>query len=104
MGPGAEPVQLLDNGPKIRRLLESHDAGEPENKGGLVIADVGKGKYVYCSYSLFRQLPAGVPGAYRLLANMSAREKIKNRLTARRLAGYLRTAAEMPKQKCEPEL
>ncbi len=51
-------------------LLESHDAGEAENKGGLVVADVGKGKYVYCSYSLFRQLPAGVPGAYRLLANM----------------------------------
>ena len=53
-------------------LLESHDAGEAENKGGLVVADVGKGKYIYCSYSLFRQLPAGVPGAYRLLANMLA--------------------------------
>ena len=51
-------------------LLESHDAGEAENKGGLVVADIGKGKYVYCSYSLFRQLPAGVPGAYRLLANL----------------------------------
>ncbi len=51
-------------------LLESHDAGEPENKGGLVVADIGKGKYIYCSYSLFRQLPAGVPGAYRLLSNM----------------------------------
>ena len=56
--------------PKYVGLLESHDAGDPENKGGLVIADVGKGKYVYCSYSLFRQLPAGVPGAYRLLANL----------------------------------
>ncbi|MCC6328050.1 MAG: PIG-L family deacetylase [Acidobacteria bacterium] len=53
-------------------LLESHDANEAENKGGLVVADVGKGKYIYCSYSLFRQLPAGVPGAYRLLANMLA--------------------------------
>jgi LmbE family N-acetylglucosaminyl deacetylase len=51
-------------------LLESHDAGEAENNGGLVTANVGKGKYVYCSYSLFRQLPAGVPGAYRLLANL----------------------------------
>ncbi len=51
-------------------LLEAHDAGEPANHGGLVIADVGAGKYVYCSYSLFRQLPAGVPGAYRLLANL----------------------------------
>ncbi|MEP6704229.1 MAG: hypothetical protein ABJB34_05440, partial [Acidobacteriota bacterium] len=56
--------------PKYVGLLESHDTGEAENSGGLVIADVGKGKYVYCSYSLFRQLPAGVPGAYRLLANM----------------------------------
>jgi len=56
--------------PKYVGLLESHDAGEPENKGGLVMANIGKGKYVYCSYSLFRQLPAGVPGAYRLLANL----------------------------------
>jgi LmbE family N-acetylglucosaminyl deacetylase len=56
--------------PKYVGLLESHDTGEPENKGGLVVADIGKGKYIYCSYSLFRQLPAGVPGAYRLLANM----------------------------------
>ncbi|HEX6125194.1 MAG TPA: PIG-L family deacetylase [Pyrinomonadaceae bacterium] len=56
--------------PKYVGLLESHDAGEPENKGGLVIADIGKGRFIYCSYSLFRQLPAGVPGAYRLLANL----------------------------------
>ena len=51
-------------------LLEAHDPGEPENKGGLVVADIGRGKYIYCSYSLFRQLPSGVPGAYRLFANM----------------------------------
>jgi LmbE family N-acetylglucosaminyl deacetylase len=56
--------------PKFVGLLESHDSGEPENSGGLVIAEVGRGNYVYCSFSLFRQLPAGVPGAYRLLANM----------------------------------
>ena len=64
--------------PKYVGLLESHDAGEAENKGGLVVADVGKGKYVYCSYSLFRQLPAGVPGAYRLLANMLSLPKATN--------------------------
>lgn len=58
--------------PRYKGLLESHDTNENENKGGLVVADVGKGKFVYCSYSLFRQLPAGVPGAYRLLANMLA--------------------------------
>jgi LmbE family N-acetylglucosaminyl deacetylase len=63
--------------PKYIGLLESHDAGEPENVGGLVIADIGKGKYIYCSYSLFRQLPAGVPGAYRLLANMLSLSKAK---------------------------
>jgi LmbE family N-acetylglucosaminyl deacetylase len=51
-------------------LLESHDAGEPENKGGLVIAKVGKGNYIYSSYSFFRQLPAGVGGAYRLFDNL----------------------------------
>ncbi len=55
---------------KYTGLLETHDVGESENRGGLVVADVGKGKYIYCSYSLFRQLPAGVPGAYRLLANL----------------------------------
>lgn len=51
-------------------LLEAHDANEAENKGGLVVADIGKGKYIYCSYAFFRQLPAGVPGAYRLFANL----------------------------------
>ena len=51
-------------------LLEAHDAGEAENKGGLVVAQLGKGTYVYCSYSFFRQLPAGVPGAYRLFDNL----------------------------------
>ncbi len=65
--------------PKYTGLLESHDTGEAENKGGLVVADIGKGKYVYCSYSLFRQLPAGVPGSYRLLANMLSFRGVKAR-------------------------
>jgi len=51
-------------------LLESHDAGEQPNNGGMVIAQIGKGTYVYTSYSWFRQLPAGVPGAYRMFANL----------------------------------
>jgi len=38
----------------------------------LIIADYGKGKFVYTGLALFRQLPAGVPGAYRLLANLLA--------------------------------
>ena len=56
-------------------LLESHDEGEAENKGGLVVAEIGKGKYIYCSYAFFRQLPAGVPGAYRLFANLLSSPK-----------------------------
>lgn len=61
---------LVTFDPQYTPLLESHDAGEQENKGGLVIAKLGKGNWVYCSYSFFRQLPAGVPGAYRLFANL----------------------------------
>jgi LmbE family N-acetylglucosaminyl deacetylase len=62
---------------KYTPLLESHDAGEAENKGGLVVAEIGKGKYIYCSYAFFRQLPAGVPGAYRLFANLLSLPKAK---------------------------
>jgi LmbE family N-acetylglucosaminyl deacetylase len=51
-------------------LLESADPGEPAQRGGEVIAQVGKGHYVYTSYSWFRQLRAGVPGAYRQFANL----------------------------------
>jgi LmbE family N-acetylglucosaminyl deacetylase len=56
--------------PRYTPLLESHDAGDPENSGGMVYARVGRGSYVYTSYAFFRQLPAGVPGAYRLFANL----------------------------------
>ena len=56
-------------------LLEAHDTGEAENKGGLVIAEIGKGKYIYSGYAFFRQLPAGVPGAYRLFANLLSQPK-----------------------------
>jgi len=62
---------------KYTPLLESHDTGEPENKGGMVYAEIGKGKYMYCSYSFFRQLPAGVPGAYRLFSNILSLSKAK---------------------------
>ncbi|MGI9107849.1 MAG: NEW3 domain-containing protein [Pyrinomonadaceae bacterium] len=51
-------------------LLESHDAGEEPQRGGEVYAEIGRGKFVYTSYSWFRQLPSGVPGAYRLFANL----------------------------------
>ena len=51
-------------------LLETHDAGQEPQKGGLIVAAVGKGAYIYCGLALYRQLPEGVPGAYRLFANL----------------------------------
>jgi hypothetical protein len=53
-------------------LLESHDPGEGEQKGGLLVAHYGKGMYIYTGYAFFRQLPAGVPGAVRLFVNLVA--------------------------------
>ncbi len=50
--------------------LGMKDPNEPERKGGLLIAQYGKGHYVYTGISFFRQLPAGVGGAYRLMANL----------------------------------
>ncbi len=58
--------------PRYRPVLETHDPGEPPLLGGLLIAPVGKGTYVYTGLSFFRQLPAGVPGAFRLFANLLA--------------------------------
>lgn len=51
-------------------LLSSHDTGEGAKKGGLLFARYGKGVYIYTGYSWFRQLPAGVVGAYRFFVNM----------------------------------
>lgn len=51
-------------------LTESHDPGELESEGGMLYAEIGEGRYVYTAYSWFRQLPNGIPGAYRLFANL----------------------------------
>ncbi|MDC3220089.1 LmbE family protein, partial [Saprospiraceae bacterium] len=51
-------------------ILSSNDSNEPALDGGLLITKYGKGYYVYTGYSWFRELPAGVPGAYRIFANM----------------------------------
>jgi len=56
-------------------LLECADPGEPPVRGAEVYAEVGKGRYVYTAYSWFRQLPAGVPGAYRQFANLISLSK-----------------------------
>jgi LmbE family N-acetylglucosaminyl deacetylase len=58
--------------PGYSPILETHDEGESELQGGLLVAPVGKGTYVYTGLSFFRQLPAGVPGALRLFANLLA--------------------------------
>ena len=51
-------------------LLGMQDPGESEKKGSLLVATHGKGKVIYTGLSFFRELPAGVPGAYRLLLNL----------------------------------
>jgi hypothetical protein len=56
--------------PRWTPILSSNDPGEKPLDGGLLVAKSGKGYFVYTGYSWFRQLPAGVPGAYRLFANV----------------------------------
>ncbi|HEY2881811.1 MAG TPA: hypothetical protein VGJ15_05245, partial [Pirellulales bacterium] len=51
-------------------LLAANDPGEAPLKGGILVAKYGKGNFVYTSLVWFRELPAGVPGAYRLFANL----------------------------------
>ena len=51
-------------------LLEMGDPGDPQLRGALLVAPYGKGTYVYTGLALFRQFPEGVPGAYRILANL----------------------------------
>jgi LmbE family N-acetylglucosaminyl deacetylase len=55
---------------KFHPVLGLTDASEPEATGGLVYAHDGNGLYIYTGLSFFRQLPAGVPGAYRLFVNL----------------------------------
>lgn len=55
---------------KYRSVFEIKDPGEKSNEGSLIIGKYGKGNFVYTGLVFFRQLPAGVPGAYRLFANI----------------------------------
>lgn len=57
-------------GSEFDALLSSHDQGEDPKNGGLLVAKYGEGYYVYSGYSWFRELPAGVPGAYKLFTNL----------------------------------
>ena len=56
--------------PEFTPILGMHDKDYPDTKGSLLVAKHGKGHYVYTGLSFFRELPAGVSGAYRLFANL----------------------------------
>ena len=58
--------------PRYTPILAMGDPGERPLQGGLLVADHGKGHFVYTGLAFFRQLPEGVPGAYRLFANLLA--------------------------------
>ncbi|MVN20116.1 PIG-L family deacetylase [Mucilaginibacter arboris] len=64
-----------DIDPKYRTILQLNDPNEQPNKGSLLVADYGKGRFVYTSLVFFRELPAGVPGAYRLFINLISKAK-----------------------------
>jgi hypothetical protein len=53
-------------------IISSNDNGEKAKDGAILVAKYGKGNYIYTGISFFRELPEGVPGAFRLLANMIA--------------------------------
>jgi hypothetical protein len=59
----------------FKAILSMKDPGEKEQDGSLIIANYGKGRFVYTGLVFFRELPAGIPGAYRLFANLIASPK-----------------------------
>jgi hypothetical protein len=59
------------------KLLSMNDPGEKASDGSLITANYGKGRFIYTGISFFRELPAGVTGAYRFLANLIANPRYK---------------------------
>jgi len=55
---------------EFKPIFSCHDPGEETLTGGMLIAKYGKGNYIYSAYSWFREMPEGVPGAYRIYVNM----------------------------------
>ncbi len=53
-----------------RAPLAMHNPDEPDNRGAILETPLGKGRYIYTTLSLFRQVPAGVPGSMRVLVNL----------------------------------
>jgi LmbE family N-acetylglucosaminyl deacetylase len=64
-----------DIDPKYTSVLQMNDPGEAPNNGALIVGNYGEGRFVYTSLAFFRQLPAGVPGAYRLFINLLSKPK-----------------------------
>jgi hypothetical protein len=62
---------------RYQPVLAMNDPGESPNRGAILIAPLGRGTYVYTSLALFRQLPAGVPGAARLMVNLLSAGRIE---------------------------
>jgi hypothetical protein len=56
--------------PHYEALIETHDPNQDPQKGGLLYARYGKGVYIYTAFAFYRQLTEGVPGAFRLFANL----------------------------------
>jgi hypothetical protein len=65
--------------PRYKTVIECHDPGEQPMPGGMLTTRYGKGVYIFTGYSWFRQLPAGVPGAYRIFANLLSAGKVASR-------------------------
>ncbi|MBX2943538.1 MAG: PIG-L family deacetylase [Cyclobacteriaceae bacterium] len=63
--------------PKFEALIATNDPGEDLTAGSLLVAKYGEGNYVYTGLSFFRELPEGVPGAYKLFANLVSLSKTK---------------------------
>jgi len=59
----------------FQRILSMKDPGEKEHDGSLIVSNYGKGRFIYTGLVFFRELPAGVPGAYRLFANLIANKR-----------------------------
>jgi len=66
---------VSDIDPKYKAVLQMNDPGEAPNNGSLVVGNYGEGRFIYTSLAFFRQLPAGVPGAYRLFINLLSKPK-----------------------------
>ena len=76
--------------------FETHDPGEAPLHGGTLVTRYGKGVYIFTALSWFRELPAGVPGAYRIMANFLSASKTLGSAATSREAGTQAVARRLP--------